>query len=108
MPAEQVKRAVAVQEENRASVLASTRRLIELRKAYSAIRSGRFVALDLPAPLMGFERVDGGQRIRCLFNLGHRAKRCRMVEEGRLLFASGAVDQAKGAMGGLAACWLEL
>ena len=108
MPAEHVKRAVAVQEENRASVLASTRRLIELRKAYSAIRSGRFVALDLPAPLMGFERVDGSQRIRCLFNLGHGAKRCRMVEEGRLLFASGAVDQAKGLLGPLAASWLRL
>jgi alpha-glucosidase len=108
MPVEHVKRAVAVQEKDRASVLACTRELVRLRRAHSAIRSGRFVALGLPAPLLGFERIDGSGRIRCLFNLGKAVRRCRMVQEGEKLFACGEIDQAKGMLGGLAACWLKL
>jgi hypothetical protein len=58
--------------------------------------------------LVGFERVDGDERIRCLFNLGHGTRRCPMAAEGGLLFASGKIDQAKSLLGGLAACWLKL
>jgi alpha-glucosidase len=108
MPAEHLRRAVGVQEKDDASVMAVTRKLIALRKGHSAIRLGRFLSLKLRPPLLGFERLEAGQRIRCLFNLGADPRRCRMVEEGRLLFSSGEIDQARGVMGPLAACWLEV
>ncbi|HWY64101.1 MAG TPA: alpha-amylase family glycosyl hydrolase, partial [Rhizomicrobium sp.] len=108
MPPEHIKRAVGVQDKDPSSVLACTRQLVRLRKTHPAIRSGRFVELSLPSPLLGFERVEGGDHIRCLFNLGKSVKRCRMVEQGSLLFESGEIDQAKGMMGGLSACWLKL
>jgi hypothetical protein len=31
-----------------------------------------------------------------------------MARDGRLLFSSGEIDQAKGVLGPLAACWLQL
>ena len=108
MPPEHIKRAVAVQEQDPSSVLACTQQLVKLRKAHPAIRSGSFVELNLPSPLLGFERVEGDDHVRCLFNLGKGVKRCRMVEQGTLLFECGEIDQAKGVMGGLSACWLKL
>jgi alpha-glucosidase len=97
-----------VQEKDETSVMAVTRKLIALRHAHSAIRSGRFLSLKLRPPLLGFERVDGGERIRCLFNLGRTARRCRLVGEGQLLFSSGKTDQAKAMLGPHASCWLQL
>jgi len=88
--------------------LACTRQLVRLRKTHPALRSGRFVELSLPSPLLGFERVEGGDQLRCLFNLGKSVKSCRMVEQGSLVFESGEIDQAKGMIGGLSACWLKL
>jgi alpha-glucosidase len=82
--------------------------LVGLRKTHAALRSGCFIALELRPPLLGFERADGSQRIRCLFNLSHRPQRCRVAAEGRLLFASGAIDQGKGVLGALSTCWLLL
>jgi alpha-glucosidase len=108
MPADHIHRAVAAQDKDRGSVLARARQLIALRKAHAALRSGRFVELELPAPLLGFERVEDEQRIRCLFNLGHGARRCRLVKEGQLLFGSGNVEQGKGVLGPVSACWLKL
>lgn len=108
MPAEHISRAVAGQDKDENSVLACARQLIALRKAHAAIRLGRFVELNLSPPLLGFERLDGTARIRCLFNLGESARRCRMAQQGQRLFASGEIDQAKGVIGGLAACWLKL
>jgi alpha-glucosidase len=108
MPAEHLGRAVGVQEKDEASVMAVTRRLIALRKTHSALRSGRFRSLKLRPPLLGFERLQARERIRCLFNLGAGARRCRMVEEGRLLFSSGEIDQARGILGPLAACWVQV
>ncbi|HEX4634997.1 MAG TPA: DUF3459 domain-containing protein, partial [Rhizomicrobium sp.] len=108
MPAEHIRRAVVVQDKDKNSVLACTRQLLGVRKEHSALRTGRFVSLGLRPPLVGFERVDGDERIRCLYNLGHDTRRCPMAAEGALLFASGKIDQAKSLLGGLAACWLKL
>jgi len=108
MPAEHKQRAVAVQEKDPHSVLACTRQLVALRKAHSALRLGKFVSLKLPSPLLGFERGETGERIRCLFNLGDSAVRCPMIKEGQVLFVSGRIDRAKGLIGGLTACWLRL
>jgi len=53
-----------------ASQLALTRRLIALRQANPALRLGSLVPRRAPAPLLAFERVHGGERALCLFNLG--------------------------------------
>jgi len=108
MPAEHIQRAVAVQDKDANSVLACARQVAGLRKAHTVLRTGRFIELELRPPLLGFERADGSQRIRCLFNLSHRPQRCRLATQGRLLFASGAIDQKTGVLDGLAACWLLL
>jgi len=108
MPAEHIKRAVAVQDKDANSVLACARQVVGLRKAHAVLRTGSFIELDLRPPLLGFERADGSARIRCLFNLSHRPQRCRLATQGRLLFASGAIDQKVGVLDGLAACWLLL
>jgi len=108
MPEEHKRRAVAVQEKDPSSVLACTRQLVALRKAHPALRLGKFVSRKLPPPLLGFERVETGERIRCLFNLGDSPARCPMIKEGQPLFVSGRIDQAKGMIGGLTACWLRL
>jgi len=97
-----------VQEKDPSSVLACTRQLVALRKAHPALRLGKFVSRKLPPPLLGFERVETGERIRCLFNLGDSPARCPMIKEGQPLFVSGRIDQAKGMIGGLTACWLRL
>jgi hypothetical protein len=72
------------------------------------LRLGKFVSLKLPSPLLGFERVGAGERVRCLFNLSGDAVRCPMTKEGQVLFVSGRIDRAKGMIGGLTACWLRL
>jgi alpha-glucosidase len=108
MPPEHAACAVEAQEKNPTSVLALTRQLVRLRKEHPALRLGRFKALTLPPPLLGFERQEGSQRIRCLFNLHQAPRRCPAVKDGRLLFTSGKIDHAKGVMAGLSACWLLL
>jgi alpha-glucosidase len=108
MPAEHVARAVAVQEANSNSTLAMTRQLLALRKSHISLRLGSFAALALPAPLLGFDRVAKDEHVRCLFNLGAVAMACPPLQEGDVLFTSGAVDQANGVLGPLSACWLAL
>jgi len=54
-----------------ASMLNLSRRLIALRKGEPALRLGALRFLDLPAPLLGFERAHGGETLICVFNLGH-------------------------------------
>ncbi len=101
-------RAVALQEQDADSVLAVTRRLVALRRDHPALRVGDFTPLHLVAPLLGFERAADGQRLRCLFNLGDTALACPPLAQGRVLFASGAVDRQGEMLGPLATCWLAL
>ncbi|MDO9501238.1 alpha-amylase family glycosyl hydrolase [Falsiroseomonas sp.] len=63
--------AVDVQEADADSPLHFTRALLKLRHGHPAMITGDLVPLDLPAPLLGFDRVDAasGARLRCLFNL---------------------------------------
>jgi alpha-glucosidase len=57
------------QEESKESTLTWTRRLLALRHAEEALRVGSCRFLDLPEPLLGFERVAARRRIRCVFNI---------------------------------------
>jgi hypothetical protein len=52
------------------SMLAMARTMIALRKSSAALREGDFIALDAPDPVLAFERVAGGERMLCVFNLG--------------------------------------
>lgn len=50
------------------SILNWTRRLIALRGAEAALGRGDLTLVDAPAPLIAFERSEGGRRLLCLFN----------------------------------------
>lgn len=63
--------AVDAQERDPASTLHFARRMIALRKAHPALRTGNIRFLDAPAGLLAFERTEGDETLRCVFNLGH-------------------------------------
>jgi alpha-glucosidase len=92
IPAAHATRAVDAQEGDAGSMLHLTRRLIALRKVWPALRSGAYTALELPAPLLGFDRGSGATRLRCLFNLGDAAVANPLPDDWRVLAAvNGAV-----------------
>lgn len=62
--------AVDVQESDAHSTLNLTRRLLTLRHEHPALRTGTLRFLDMPEPLLAFERYSGSERLLCLFNLG--------------------------------------
>ena len=61
--------AVAGQEQDDRSLLAQTRRLLALRRACPALRTGAIDSLSVEGPMLAFDRIEGQQRLRCLFNL---------------------------------------
>jgi len=61
--------AVDVQESDADSVLRFTRALLSLRCATPALARGDLVPLDLPAGLVGYDRILDASRVRCVFNL---------------------------------------
>jgi alpha-glucosidase len=63
-------RAVDRQEGDEASVLAAYRRTIAFRQARAELRRGDARFLDLPEPLLGIVRTEGGAAVTALFNLG--------------------------------------
>jgi alpha-glucosidase len=68
--------AVDAQESNPDSVLSLARAMIALRKSSAALREGDFVAREAPEPVLAFERVAGGERMACVFNLGDQPAAC--------------------------------
>lgn len=62
--------AVDRQERDKDSTLSLTRRLVALRKAKPALRTGAIRRVEAPAPLLVFERGEGKERLLCAFNLG--------------------------------------
>ena len=61
--------AVDGQEADPRSVLRFTRAMLRARRAAPALVAGGIEPLDLPAPLLGFDRVSARMRVRCVFNL---------------------------------------
>ena len=47
-----------------------TRRLIAARKASQALQTGVALPLTTPDNVLGFERVEGRERVYCYFELG--------------------------------------
>jgi alpha-glucosidase len=60
---------VTRQESDPDSLLAAWRRFLRWRRQHPALIAGALRPLDLPEPLIGFERTQGEERIVCLFNL---------------------------------------
>jgi alpha-glucosidase len=56
------------------STLAYTRQLLHLRRQHPALVSGDITLLDTPDPLLAFIREADGERVLCVFNLGHEAE----------------------------------
>jgi alpha-glucosidase len=76
LPVPDAHRALAVdrQEADAASPLRFTRALLAARRATPALVTGDLVPLDVPAPLLGHDRVaPDGARVRCVFNLSGTA-----------------------------------
>ena len=69
IPDEHRWRAVDRQERDSRSVLNVWRSLLAWRKRHRALMTGAIKLLDLPAPLIGFERGEGDDAIVCVFNL---------------------------------------
>ena len=108
IPHDHIASAVSEQNGEADSVLAVAREVVGLRRSSPALRSGSFRPLDLPPPLLGFDRVCGPDRLRCLFNLGSVPRDCAELASGQVLIVQGAVDRVRGTLGGLAACVLEM
>ena len=66
--------AVDRQQRDTHSTLNLTRHLLEFRRRHAALREGTLHFLDLPEPLLAFERRAGGERLLCLFNFGAAAQ----------------------------------
>jgi alpha-glucosidase len=73
VPAAHRSASIATQEADPQSPLQAWRTLIAWRKAHPALRLGEMTLLDLPAPLLGFERRSREERLVLVFNLGSRA-----------------------------------
>ena len=108
IPSGHIAAAVSEQDGEADSVLAIARELIELRRSSPLLRAGSFQPLDLPPPLLGFDRGGETGVLRCLFNLTDKTQDCALLASGKLLFASGPVDLDKKSLGGLTACILEM
>lgn len=104
IPDEHVRRAVSVQNMQADSVLMRARELLELRRSNSALKNGRFEPLALPYPLLGFERVSGQMRVRCLFNLSSQTVPSNAFVAGECLFSCGDINHATGVLGPWAVC----
>ena len=59
------------QEGNLSSMLHTTRRLVAFRKAHSSLLLGEMNLLEADRDLLCFERLFRGERLLCVFNLGH-------------------------------------
>jgi alpha-glucosidase len=75
LPIDPAHRPLAVdrQEPDPASMLNFTRRLIAVRKASPALRTGEASLVGAPLGVLAFERREGDERVVCLFELDGRA-----------------------------------
>ncbi|MBH8579446.1 alpha-glucosidase family protein [Bisbaumannia pacifica] len=76
--ARQLPLAVARQQDDAASVLNATRRLLAFRTAHPALVDGDLSLVDVGADLLGFVREKGDERLLCIFNLTGQARETRL------------------------------
>ncbi len=71
VPEEHIARAANHQIGDNDSVLARYREMIRFRHAHPALRDGAIAFLNAPDDVLAFTRDSDGERVACLFNLGH-------------------------------------
>jgi alpha-glucosidase len=87
--------AVDRQEHDAGSLLAFTRQCLTLRKAHPALHHGRIALVEAGSQLLIFDRMNGGETLRCTFNLSDA--RSAFNPSGRPLISTGDVtDEALG------------
>ncbi|MDK1378038.1 MULTISPECIES: alpha glucosidase [unclassified Sinorhizobium] len=69
VPENHLAQAVAVQEADPASVMQHYRRFLHFRKAHPAFAKGAIEFFETEAPLLGFLRTHGNEKLLCLFNM---------------------------------------
>jgi alpha-glucosidase len=74
--------AVDRQEADPASILNFTRALLAWRKRHRALIDGDIRFLDMPEPVLAFERAGAGKRLLCVFSLGYDPVHVRLSVEG--------------------------
>jgi alpha-glucosidase len=85
VPADHRLRSIAAQEADPGSSLHAWRRLARWRRAHPALRDGDLRLLDLPAPLLGFERAAPAERLVLVFNPSRHAQRLSLADRGPLV-----------------------
>ena len=83
--------AVDKQEKLAESMLHTTRKLIALRKAQTALAGGGFEVVAATGDLLVFDRVAGGERVRCCFNFGASPVAQKLSEKPELLWSADAI-----------------
>ncbi|WP_189467111.1 alpha-amylase family glycosyl hydrolase [Litchfieldella qijiaojingensis] len=81
--------AVETQQDDAASMLNATRRLLAFRRAHPALFDGNLSLVDVGTQLLGFIREGHGERLLCIFNLGGETRRTRLPEPGKPLEGHG-------------------
>lgn len=104
LSADNLVRAVAVQESDPASLLHFTREVLSLRNASAALRHGALIGCNAEGSLLSFERAEGSERVLCLFNLSPETLALDGCEGEILLAVNGAT---RSALPGYGALWLS-
>ncbi|MEQ8265929.1 MAG: alpha-glucosidase family protein [Parvibaculum sp.] len=92
-------RAVDVQQKDEGSVLAHAKKVVALRKAHPALKTGTMSCLDAEEKVLAFTREGGGEKLLCVFNLGKEAASFALPEgTGEAVFEVGAVTRAGAAL----------
>jgi alpha-glucosidase len=86
-------RNVAAQEGVPGSVLESYREMLAFRRLEWTLRHGRSRFLDLPEPVLAFQRGEGDGAILCLYNLSPRPQRLVLTGCGALTGPAQAADR---------------
>ena len=74
---------VAAQDADPSSVLAYARALLAARRGSEALRLGTLSLMDAPLPVIAFLREAEGEKLICVFNLGHEPARFLCPPLGR-------------------------
>ncbi|WP_454796748.1 alpha-amylase family glycosyl hydrolase [Novosphingobium lindaniclasticum] len=106
LSAENLARAVSVQEADPASLLHFTRKVLALRNASRALHHGTLAECTADGALLSFDRVEGGERVRCLFNLSADPIAFPLPAEGEVLLAVNGATKA--GLPAYAALWLTI
>ena len=111
LPVDARQRQLAVDKQERLaeSMLHTTRRLIALRKAHQALSSGGFQPIEASDGILVFERDNGDERVRCLFNFSEHQVSLDLPGKQDILWTYEAVVSVKTAiMSGFSAAWIRM